>query len=210
MNLSIDDLSAAAMYHWMTGLITPRPIAWVSTTSSRGHVNLAPYSFFNGVGANPPCLMFCPANKDDGSPKDTLRNITETGQFAVNLVTEAFGESMNTTAAGYEADVDEFDMAGLEKVACQTIDVPRVAAAAATFECKLMHAMTLGTGPGGANLVLGRITHLHVDDSLMVDGKLDLSRLATIGRMGGPEYCRTNDKFEMPRPKIPAPRVSED
>ncbi|WP_168563775.1 flavin reductase family protein [Crateriforma spongiae] len=200
MNFSASELSARAMYHWMVGLITPRPIAWVSTRSSAGHVNLAPFSFFNGVGAKPPCLMFCPANNDDGSPKDTLRNLTETGQFAVSIVNEAVVDAMNMTAGAFDHEVDEYDVAKIEKADCVTIDVPRVSDAIATFECELMQAIQLGTGPGGANLVIGHIRHLHVADGLVADGRLKLRDLKTVGRMGGPLYCRTNDLFDLARP----------
>ncbi|MEM9586337.1 MAG: flavin reductase family protein, partial [Planctomycetota bacterium] len=98
MHIDPSQTSVSALYHWMVGLITPRPIAWVSTRSQEGHRNLAPYSFFNGVGAKPPTLMFCPANRDDGTPKDTLENIRQTGQFVINVVTESVLQAMNLTA----------------------------------------------------------------------------------------------------------------
>lgn len=204
MILDVSEMKAREIYTWMVGLITPRPIAWVSTISSTGIVNLAPFSFFNGVGANPPLVMFCPANNRDGEPKDTLANVRDSGQFVVNLVTEQTAEAMNLTAAEYAPDVDEFEMAGIEKQDSMHVRPPRVAASAASMECVLHQAMQLGSGPGGANLVIGRILCIHVGDDLLDgEGGLVSERLHTIGRLGGAGYVRTRDRFEMPRPKRP-------
>ncbi len=201
MQLDPSELSKGAMYAWMVNLITPRPIAWVSTQSSSGVRNLAPFSFFNGVGANPPTLMFCPANQRDGRPKDTLANVRETGQFVVNLVTSDVVDAMNLTAGEYEADQDEFKIASVATADSSKVDVPRVAGAAASIECELLQAIQLGSGPAGANLVVGRIVWIDVRDDLVVDGRLDATKLETIGRMGGATYVLTTDRFEMPRPK---------
>lgn len=202
MHLDPAQLRTRDLYGWMIRLITPRPIAWVSTVSVNGVANLAPFSFFNGVGANPPTIMFCPANKRDGSAKDTLTNIHRNGQFVVNLVTESVAESMNLTSLEVEPDIDEFEMADIAKVESVHVAPPRVAASAASFECELHQAIALGTGPGGANLVIGRIVSMHVSDALLdASGELDDWRLDTIGRMGGDQYARTSDRFSLPRPK---------
>jgi flavin reductase (DIM6/NTAB) family NADH-FMN oxidoreductase RutF len=196
--------STRSLYSWMVGLITPRPIAWVSTIADDGTVNLAPFSFFNGLGANPPTILFCPANRRDGSPKDTLANIRQNGQFVVNLVTESFAEAMNQTAAEWAPDVDEFEMADVFKADSVIVRPPRVSDAAGALECELHDAIQVGVGPGGANLVIGRIVWMHVADHLLDDnGHLDASQLDTIGRMGGSGYVRTTDRFEMPRPQPP-------
>lgn len=194
-------LSSGRLYRWMVGLITPRPIAWVSTISLDGHCNLAPYSFFNGVGANPPTVMFCPANRGDGSPKDSHANVLATGQFVVNIVTEALAAEMNQTSAELNADEDEFEFASVEKAASVIVKPPRVAKAAAAIECVLHSAITLGTGPGGANLIIGRIVQMHIDDRYIDDGKLDATRLHTVGRMGGVDYCKTEQRFQLDRPQ---------
>lgn len=202
MQLNPAELSTRDLYSWMVRLITPRPIAWVSTVSADGVANLAPFSFFNGVGAKPPTIVFCPANKRDGTPKDTLANIQQNDQFVVNLVTESVAEAMNLTSADVLPDVDEFEMAAIEKLQSTSVSPPRVAASAAAFECELYQAIALGTGPGGANLVIGRILTMHVDDKLLdQQGNLDAARLNTIGRMGGDEYVRTSDRFTLSRPK---------
>ena len=204
MQLELSELSTRELYGWMVGLITPRPIAWVSTLSPAGVANLAPYSFFNGVSANPPTIVFCPANRRDGTPKDTLVNIQLTGQFVVNLVTDSLAQTMNQTSAEYEPDVDEFEMSQADKAPSTRVKPPRVAASAASLECELHHAVQLGVGPGGGNLVVGRIVHIHLDDELVDDqGKLVPQRLQTIGRLGGSGYLRTTDRFEMFRPPRP-------
>lgn len=200
MKVDLSSISSSAIYHWMVGLITPRPIAWVSTRSADGVDNLAPFSFFNGVGANPPCLMFCPANGPDGGPKDTLANVRSTGVFAVNLVTEQVVEAMNISAGNFRPEEDEFEFASVQKVECDEIPVARVEAAVAAFSCELLQAIQMGTGPGGANLVVGKIVGLHVADSVLRGDRLNPEALSTVGRLGGASYCRTTDRFELPRP----------
>jgi flavin reductase (DIM6/NTAB) family NADH-FMN oxidoreductase RutF len=210
MKVDPREASVRDLYQAMVQLISPRPIAWVSTVSASGIANLAPFSFFNGVGANPPTIMFCPANQGDGSPKDTLANIQQVGQFAVNLVQHEHAHAMNRTAVNYLVDEDEFQMAAIDKAQCDQITPPRVANAVATFECELHTAMQLGVGPGGANLVIGNILGIHIrDDVLSADGKIDPDQLDLIGRLGGDNYIRTqsvsdgatDSVFQMPRPK---------
>lgn len=181
----------------MVAVITPRPIAWISTIDSNGVGNLAPYSFFNGVGVNPPTLMFCPANKADGGPKDSLANVRANGQFVVNIVTESFAEAMKQSADDSAPESDEFELTGLQKVASTLVKPPRVADVVAAMECELLTSMQLGVGPGGANLVVGRILSIYLSDELIgEDGKPVPSRVDTIGRMGGPTYAKTNERFE--------------
>jgi flavin reductase (DIM6/NTAB) family NADH-FMN oxidoreductase RutF len=201
MKIDPQTLSSGRLYRWMVGLITPRPIAWVSTISNHGVCNLAPYSFFNGVGANPPTVMFCPANRGDGLPKDSHANVLATGEFVVNIVTEALAAEMNQTSAELNPDEDEFEFASVEKAESVIVKPPRVAKAAASMECVLHSAITLGTGPGGANLIIGRIVQMHIDDQYIDDGKLDATRLHTVGRMGGADYCKTVQRFQLDRPQ---------
>lgn len=204
MQISPSDLSTRDLYTWMVRLITPRPIAWVSTMSADGVMNLAPFSFFSGLGANPPMLLFCPANNRLGQPKDTLANVLSTGQFVVNVVTESDAEAMNMTSCELDAGVDEFDFALIDKASCHVVSPPRVANAAAAIECELHEAIALGTGPGGANLVIGRIVWMHLADRLFdAQGEFDPMRLDTIGRMGGDDYVRTHDRFTLARPMRP-------
>ena len=198
------EMSLRDIYFKMVQLITPRPIAWVSSISKKGVTNLAPFSFFNGVGANPPTLVFCPANRRDGRPKDTLHNIEQTGEFVVHVVPFALAESMNQTAADYDSEISEIEASGLQTVSSESINVPRLADAPAAFECVLHQSIHLGSGPAGANLVIGRIVRMHVRDELFDEaGNIDPGRLDTIGRLGGAGYTRTTDRFDLPRPTLP-------
>jgi len=187
----------------MIRLITPRPIAWVSTVSNDGKPNLAPFSYFNAVGSNPPTLMFCPANRPDGTPKDTLANIQANGEFVVNVVSFDLAEQMNQSAAAYDTEVSEFEACGLTAAASSLVKPPRVAEARAHFECRLHSVINLGTGPAGANLVLGRIVAIRIDDEVLDDrGRADPAKLDTIGRLGGISYSRTTDRFDIDRPTV--------
>lgn len=202
MNIDPASVSTRDLYGWLVQLVTPRPIAWVSTLSDDGIANLAPYSFFNAVGANPPTLLFCPANRRDGTAKDTLANVRQNGQFVVNVVTESMAQAMNRTAAEIPSDQDEFTLASVAPAPSQLVKPPRVAAAAASIECELHSIVGLGTGPGGASIVIGRIVWMHLSEQYIDDdgqwkkpGGID-----TVGRMAGNGYVRTTDRFTLERP----------
>lgn len=191
------------IYRIMVNLIAPRPIAWVSTQSDTGQSNLAPFSFFNGVGSNPPCLMFAPANRADGSKKDTLRNIESNGEFVVNLVSYSQAKAMNQTAAEYASDISEFEKCHIAAEQSSHVKPLRVADSVASFECDLIQAIELGSGPGGANLVVGRIIAIHVKDEVIdAEGHLQSEQFDLIGRLGGTEYTRVADRFSLERPKL--------
>jgi flavin reductase (DIM6/NTAB) family NADH-FMN oxidoreductase RutF len=192
MEFDVANLSIQDTYLRMVQLITPRPIAWVSTLSVDGVPNLAPFSFFSGIGANPPTICFAPANDAAGNPKDTLENVRRTGQFVVNIVTEPVAEAMHRSAETVAPDVDEFDMVGLESAPCVKVKPARVKTAVAAMECTLHTALQLGTGPGGANLVIGNVVYFHVDDDL-VDQKV----IHTIGRVGRRDYTKVTDTFRL-------------
>ena len=206
MEINPADLEPRQRYRLMIGSIVPRPIAFVSTLSVDGRPNLAPYSFFSGVGAEPMTVVFCPANKPDGSEKDTLRNckpVAEggTGEFVVNLAVEAYRREVSAAGEPLPHGESEFDLTGLETAPAVAVNAPRVAASPVAYECRTREVMRLAPGvPGGANLVIGEVVHLHVRDDLVDDRlNIDADRLAAIGRMGGVEYCRTRDRFAMPR-----------
>lgn len=189
------------IYKVMISCITPRPIAWVSSISPRGVPNLAPFSFFNGVGANPPTVVFCPVNRRDGSRKDTLINIEATPEFVVNIVPYSLAVPMNATSAELPYEVNEFDVAKLTPEPSVKVKVPRVKEAPVHFECVLHQIVNVGSGPLGANLVIGRIVWMEISDSVLDSaGQIDARKLDTIGRMGGASYARTTDLFELPRP----------
>ncbi len=201
MEIEIDRIRPSVVYQHLIRLIVPRPIAWVSTVSRSGLSNLAPFSFFTGVGSRPPSLLFCPANRRDGQPKDTLRNIVDTGEFVVNVVTSRMAELMNQTSAELPENESEFAAFGLTEIPSVAVRAPRVAGVPVSFECRLLELLNLESGPGAANIVVGRIQHVYVDDQVLdSQGFADPSRLDAIGRMGGGAYCRTTDLFDLPRP----------
>lgn len=201
MELDPAELNTRTMYEWMIHTILPRPIAWVSTLSTGGTTNLAPFSFFQGVCARPPTLMFCPVNNRDGSPKDTLKNIEATGQFVVNLVSVALAESMNATSARLPYEESEFEKFGVVQIASVKVRPPRVSGAPVTFECELDRIVRISEGPAGGNAVFGRIVRVHVEDTVLGEGGLpDPKKLDLIGRAGGEWYVRTRDLFAVPRP----------
>jgi flavin reductase (DIM6/NTAB) family NADH-FMN oxidoreductase RutF len=182
-------------YHLLTNLIVPRPIAWVSTVNLEGLTNLAPFSFFNAVGANPPYVMISLGPKADGKLKDTARNINVGRDFVVNLVTEALLNAMNISAADFPADQSEINAAELHAVPSLFIKSPRVKEAHASLECKLDSVMALGEN----TLFIGEVVMFHVDDQC-IDQNFKIKDLAPIGRLGSPSlYCRTEDRFELAR-----------
>jgi len=202
MRLDFSELPARDVYQWMIRTILPRPIAWVSTIAADGRTNLAPFSFFQGVCANPPTLMFVPVNNRDGTKKDTVRNIEEVPEFVVNVVSHKLAESMNLTSATLPYGESEFEKFGIAAAASEKVRPPRVAAAPAAFECRLDRIVNIGEGPLAANVVFGRILVLHLrDDALGADGRPDAAKLDLIGRMGGEDYATTRDVFAIRRPK---------
>jgi flavin reductase (DIM6/NTAB) family NADH-FMN oxidoreductase RutF len=186
----------------MIGLITPRPIGWVSTVSPRGAVNLAPFSFFNGVGAVPPTVVFSVVNRRDGSKKDTLLNAQATGEFVLSTASYDLREAVNATSEELPYEVSELDHCGLTAAPSLRVRPPRVKEARAHIECVVHQIVAVGEGPLAASLVIGRVVHLHVDDAVLDDkGHIDARALDTIGRMGGDGYARTTDLFSLPRPR---------
>ena len=190
------------VYKVLIGAIVPRPIAFVSTISPEGIRNLAPFSFFTAISANPPVICFCPTRKSGAEPrKDTLRNISETREFVVNIVSEEIARQMNITSGDFAADVDEFEAAGLTPIPSDLVKPPRVAESHVHMECKLYLTLEISDLPGGGNLVIGEVVRLHVDDAYVNNFKIDPDKLRAIGRMGGNSYVRTADRFDMIRPK---------
>jgi flavin reductase (DIM6/NTAB) family NADH-FMN oxidoreductase RutF len=190
------------VYKLMIGIIVPRPIAFVSTVDAAGVRNLAPFSYFTACGANPPVICFSTAVRDGSRPhKDTLRNVEATGEFVVNVVSEEIAAQMNATSADVDPEVDEFVLAGLTPMASEVVRPPRVAESKAQMECRLHQIVTVNDKPGGGILVLGEVLRFHLLESLLDGYKVDPDKLNAVGRMGGPTYVRTRDRFEMPRPK---------
>jgi len=190
------------VYKLMIGVIVPRPIAFVSSISSAGVLNLAPFSFFTGISANPPVICFSPMIRgSDSMKKDTLRNIEETKEFVVNVVSEDFAGKMNICSAEFPPEVDEFQVSGLTPVASDLVKPPRVAESHVNMECRLLEIVHVSAKPLGGSIVLGAVLRFHVDNALFDDFKIDPDKLRPIGRMAGPSYTRTTDRFDLIRPK---------
>lgn len=182
-------------YKLLTNLVVPRPIAWVTSQNEAGVVNLAPFSFFNAIGSNPLYLLISVGRNDDGSAKDTAKNISASGEFVVNMVTEDVLAAMNVSAADFPADESELVAAGLHMAASDQIAVPRVAESQASMECKLHSAQPLGA----YTIFIGEVVMFHVADHLLGE-RMHINGFAPIGRLGSPSYyCRTTDRFSLPR-----------
>lgn len=201
MRVDFTELNYRDAYSWMAGTIMPRPIAWVSTISADGKTNLAPFSFFQAVCANPPTLMFVPVNTRDGTKKDTVRNLEQVPECVVNLVSVALTEQMNATAALLPYGDSEFEKFGVASAASERVRPPRVAAAPVAFECRLDRVVHIGEGPLAANVIFARILLAHVNDAVVAaDGFPDPTKLDLVGRMVGEIYTRTSDQFTLKRP----------
>ena len=199
MELDLEGPFADRAYALLASLVTPRPIALVTTISPDGKVNAAPFSFFNLLGANPPILAFAPSDRDDGTPKDTARNIRLTRQFVVNLVDEAIAEAMNKCAASLPYGENELIPAGLRAAPSSSVKPPRVLESPASLECQEWGTLLIG----GNRVVIGLVKRLHLRDDLFDADKkrVRADKLFLIGRMASPHwYCRTRDRFELIRP----------
>jgi flavin reductase (DIM6/NTAB) family NADH-FMN oxidoreductase RutF len=194
------------IYKLMTGMIVPRPVALVSTMDKQGVANLAPFSFFCGVGSVPPTVLFCPALRPGASagtvePKDTLRNVEETGEFVINVVSEAIAAAANASAAEAPPQVDEFVLSGLTPIASEAVRPPRVAESPAQMECKLLQVIYTGHAPGSGVIVLGEVVRFHMREDLVENFRVDPAGLDAVGRMAGNSWVRTQERFELIRPK---------
>jgi flavin reductase (DIM6/NTAB) family NADH-FMN oxidoreductase RutF len=201
MIIKPSDASPRDIYKLMIGMVVPRPIAWVSTQSEDGTKNLAPYSFFNAVSADPPVVCFAPSRKPSGdSKKDTFRNLEATGVFVVNIVSEHLAEAMNQSAAEVPPEVDEFALAGVTAEPASMIEAPMVREALAKMECRVRQIIPLGDRPTSGILVLGDVLCFHFAEGLVHDFKVDPAMLSAVGRMGGASYCLTRNRFDLTRP----------
>jgi flavin reductase (DIM6/NTAB) family NADH-FMN oxidoreductase RutF len=209
LSLNPADYEPRQVYKLMTGIIVPRPVALVSTVDSNGVANLAPFSFFTGVGSNPPTVLFCPVVRSRGGAadaqrdlrKDTLRNVEETGEFVINAVSDAIAAAANATAAEVPPEVDEFVLSGLTPQASEVVCPARVAESPAQMECKLLQVIYTNREPGGGVIVLGEIVRFHVRKNLLADFRVDPEGLDAVGRMAGHTWARTRDRIELVRPQ---------
>lgn len=205
MELTPDMLAPADRYKVLIGCVIPRPIALVSTMSAGGALNVAPFSFFNGVGSDPMMLLFCPANKPDGAEKDSLRNAAPAdeggiGEFVVNVVGRSLADRMAACAEPLGYGESEFELSGFAPEPSRVVRPPRVKEAAVCFECRTERVIRTNPGrPAGGNVVLGLVVHVRVRDGILDDRfRADPAKIDAVGRMGGLQYCTTRERFEMP------------
>ncbi|MAG95443.1 MAG: flavin reductase family protein [Alphaproteobacteria bacterium] len=185
-------------------LIVPRPIGWISTVSADGIANLAPFSFFNGVSDTPPAVMFAANGRiNQGRLKDTLTNVEATGEFVVNLATEALSDEMNATSASVDPEVDEFALAGLTATPSRIVKPPRVAQSPAQLECRYLQTVDLASSdPDIRNaVVLGEVIGIHIaDEALTAEGRVDTALMRPLARLGYMEYTVVEKVFSLDRP----------
>ena len=201
MHIDVVSANVVEVYQLLVGAVTPRPIAWVATLSPSGVVNLAPFSFFNAFGANPPIVVFSPTLRRDGSKKDTLINLESLGEFVVNVATAPLAEKVNLTSAEIPASDSEVSLAKLTTLPSVKVKPPRIAESPVNFECKVRQIIPCGTGPIAANLVIGEVLMMHIADEVLDEkGRIDPRKLQTVARLGSDFWCRTTDLFEQKRP----------
>lgn len=200
MQFDPQSTTPSAMYRLMISAIIPRPIALVSTTDSSGHFNVAPFSYFAPLSSRPP-LVAISIGERDGTPKHTLANVRDTGDFVVNIVTAAMLKSMVRTSGDWPAEVDEFAISGLTPLASVHVRAPRVAESPVQFECRIQRQVSLGA----STLVIGEIVLVHAADELMADGVVDPTKLLAVGRLGGDGYAIVRDVVHEARPVVAKP-----
>ena len=205
MLFDLSALDATNAYKLLVSTVVPRPIAWITTQDLDGSVNAAPFSFFNAVSGNPPVVAIGIGGRAPGDVKDTGGNIRRTGQFVVNMVSDALAAAMNVTAIDFDKSVNELSEAGLTTAASAKVAPPRIAEAPVAFECERLVIVEVGVDRA---VVLGRVVAIHIKDEFVLDPArcyVDTPKLDLIGRMHGSGwYSRTRDRFDMPRIAVEA------
>ena len=193
---------AGLSHNPLKAIVSPRPIGWIASRGADGSFNLAPYSFFNAISEDPAMVMFSVQSDNETHHKDSLRNIKETGEFVVNIVSQAHFEAMNISSGTYPYGENEFTIAGLDMVPSQTVEVPRVGNVPAALECTHFQTIDLprnDTG-GGYILVMGTVTGIHINDDVVEDGLVKYEKFVPISRLGYRDYGRSTDIFQASRP----------
>jgi flavin reductase (DIM6/NTAB) family NADH-FMN oxidoreductase RutF len=181
-------------------IVAPRPIGWISSLDETGQPNLAPYSFFNGVSDNPHIVMFSSQER-----KDSVTNIEKTGEFVCNLATWDLRDQMNISSAMVPPDVNEFELAGLTEASCRMVSAPRVAESPIAMECKYLQTVSptdIAGADAGVFVVFGQVVGIHIDESCIEDGMLDVAAIRTIARLGYMDYAVVDKQFTMGRPEV--------
>lgn len=198
--------SAGFAHSPLNAIIAPRPIGWISTLGRDGVPNLSPYSYFNAVSAHPPMVMFAANGSHvEGGSKDSLQNVRDTGEFVVNICSEALAQRMSDSSTAAPRKIDEFEVAGLTKAPSRIVKAPRVAEAPAHLECQLLQIVELPSSSAGEknNTVIGRVVAVHIRDDLVTNGRVDTLKLRPVGRLGYFDYTVVTQSYEMLRPSWP-------
>ncbi|WP_078428274.1 flavin reductase family protein [Alkalihalobacterium alkalinitrilicum] len=203
MKIETSNIEWLDRYKLLIGSVLPRPIAFVSSLSKNNIANLAPFSFFMGIGAEPMMLAFSVMRDHENISKDTLVNVEETKEFVVNIVGEKIVNQMNECATNFQPEIDEFEVSGLEKEPCDLVRPPRVKESDVSLECVLDRVINFGEGPGSSSLVIGKVVMIHVNDEIYANGKINTKELQPIGRLAGNEYTRASaSTFSIERKRI--------
>lgn len=193
-------LSAKDTYKLVVSTIVPRPIAWVTSQNAAGLVNAAPFSFFNAMSGQPPILVLGIGQREEGGPKDTLRNIQETGQFVINLVNEKLARAMNVTATPFAYGINELEQAELRTAPCQMVKPPRILDSPVAFECERLQTIDVCEAN---TIVIGRALAMHIQDEYLLDPDkhyVNTPALELVGRMHGAGwYTKTHELFQIDR-----------
>jgi len=198
MTILANTLSKRDVYYLLSAAVVPRPIALVTSVSSSGIVNAAPFSFFNALSSDPPLVMLA-IDRRRGELKDTTRNILSLKEFVVNIVSEAIAERMNLCSADYPPEVSELEVAGFTQAPSELVRVPRIAESPVQLECRLDQHLEVGRAPN--DLLIGEVLAFHIDEAVMEEGRISPHALHAVGRLSGSNYCRSTDVFRMERPK---------
>jgi flavin reductase (DIM6/NTAB) family NADH-FMN oxidoreductase RutF len=201
MKVNPADLGLKDAHALISAAIAPRPIAFVSTVGEDGVLNLAPFSAYASICMKPMMVGFSVMPRRSGQKKDTLTNVEFSKDFVINVVNEALAEAMNQASADYLSSVDEFKEVGLTPIESKMVRAPRVAESPIQMECRLVQILNFGEGPYASRFIIGEVVLVHVKDELYVNGEIEMSKLKSVGRLGGDFYCRTTDLFEMLRPE---------
>lgn len=199
MEIDFESVTSLERYQFLTHAVVPRPIAWVTTINSAGEVNAAPFSFFNVFGSNPAVVALGIGTRSDDSPKDTVLNITENGEFVINMVTEELAEQMVRTSAEFAHGESELEAVGLSATSSVAVTPPRIAESPVHLECRKLSIQEIGTN----RLILGTVIHGGVEDTFydVASKRILTDQIGPVGRMHGPAgYTRTHDLFEIQRP----------
>ena len=202
ITLPVKNLSQSDVYKLMIGGIIPRPIAFISTLNESGSVNLAPFSFFNGVSSKPACVVVSIGYKSNDDKKDTLRNIERTKEFVINSADESIITSVVATAAAYDYDVSELEATELTPITSTVVKPPRISESSFQMECSLHQVVRLGDDTDGNQLVIGKIEVFHVKPEIYKDGKIDYQFYKPAARLGGINYAKLADIYQIPIPKV--------